>query len=283
MYQLDLEAYLENLSLGGIRFFPKTSSTNDEASGWVDTGCPDLALVVADEQTAGRGHGGHKWYTPAGTALAFSVVLRADEQIYQLLDFQNTARLNGLGALAVCQVIQKKYQQPAKIKWPNDILVNGKKLAGVLTEAQWIGDELVAVILGIGINVATQSIPPADWDTVNPRPFPATSMESVLGAHMSRWDLLYAVLEELLIWRGKLASPDFLDIWQQNLAFQDEWVQVFSPGMDEPLMVGRIIGLEKDGALRIQQKSGALSRLQHGEIYQADPRFGGFSLRPVDS
>ena len=283
MNQTDLEARLKNLPLGAIRFFQQIPSTNDEAANWIKAGCPDVALVVADEQSAGRGRGGRKWYTPAGSALAFSVVLCSAGQIGQLHEYQNTVRLNGLGALAVCQALQKKYQLPAKIKWPNDILVNGKKLAGVLAEAHWIGNELAGVVLGIGINVATASIPPADWDTLNPLPFPATCIEIVLGASVSRWDLLHAVLEELLIWCVQLSEARFLDAWQQNLAFQGEWVQIVSPGSDAIIKIGQVIALEYDGALQIREKSGELSILRVGEIHPSGPPFGGFLVRPVDS
>ena len=235
MKQTELETHLKNLPLGGIRFFEQIPSTNDEASSWIKAGCPDLALVIADTQTAGRGRGGRKWFTPPGSALAFSVVLRADAQIYKLMEFQTTARLNGLGALAVCMALQKNYQLPAKIKWPNDIIVKGKKLSGVLAEAHWTGNNLTAVILGIGINVATVSVPSADWDTHNPQPFPATCVESLVDGPVNRWGLLYNVLEELIIWRDRLSGPEFLQTWRDNLAFLGEWVQIVSPGSDAHL------------------------------------------------
>lgn len=126
MMHNELEMRLKNLSLGGMRFFHQIPSTNDEAANWIKAGCADLSLVIADGQSAGRGRGGRKWFTPSGSALAFSVVLRVDDQINRLLDLENEARLNGLGALAVCQALQKVYRLPAKIKWPNDVLVNGK-------------------------------------------------------------------------------------------------------------------------------------------------------------
>ena len=283
MKQIELETQLKNLHLGGIRFFQQISSTNDEASNWIKAGCPDLALVIANEQTAGRGRGKRKWYTPPGSALAFSVVLRADEQLNKLLEFQNTTRLNGLGALAVCLALQKNYQLSAKIKWPNDVLVYGQKLSGVLAEAHWIGNELSAVILGIGINVATRSIPLADWDKHNPHPFPATCVESHFGEPVNRYDLLYNVLEELIIWRDQISNPEFLQTWQDNLAFLGEWVQIIIPGSNAIYKIGQILSLEADGALKIKEKSGELSRLQTGEIQPSDPTTKGFQLRPVDS
>jgi BirA family biotin operon repressor/biotin-[acetyl-CoA-carboxylase] ligase len=283
MDQKELERDLKTLSLGAIRYFACTASTNDEAANWLKDDCPDLALVVADEQTAGRGRSGRKWFTPAGSALAFSLVLRAEEQIDQLPKYQNTARLNGLGALAVTQALHKKYQLPAKIKWPNDVLINGKKLAGVLAEAHWLGNQLAAVVLGIGINVTATSVPPDDWDTLNPQPFPATSVEAELGIPVDRWDLLSTVLTELLDWRQKLSSPEFLSAWEGYLALKDQWVQIVRPGMTAPDKIGKIIGLKADGALQIQDESGESTILRAGEIHPADPPLDGFHVRPVDS
>ena len=283
MNQLELETHLQSLPLGTIRYFDQIASTNDEAANWLKADCPDLSLVVADEQTAGRGRGGRKWFTPAGSALAFSLVLRSEAQIKQLLEYQNTARLNGLGALAVAQALQKKFQLPAKIKWPNDILVNDKKLSGVLAEAHWIGSELVAVVLGIGINVAITAVPPTNWDTLNPQPFPATSVEAEFGATVDRWDLLSTVLAELLTWRAHLSAPEFLQTWEDNLAFKGQWVQVLSPDMVAPIKAGKVIALEDDGALQIQDESGEILSLRAGEIHPSNPPLGGFHLRPVDS
>jgi BirA family biotin operon repressor/biotin-[acetyl-CoA-carboxylase] ligase len=283
MNQHELEILLGNFPLGGVRYFDQLTSTNDEAANWLKTDCPDLALVVANEQTAGRGRSGRKWFTPAGSALAFSLILRSEEQISPLRQYQNTARLNGLGALAVTLALQKKYHLPAEIKWPNDVLVNTKKLSGVLAEAHWIGNEFVAVVLGIGVNVATTAVPPNNWDTLNPQPSLATSVEAELGASLDRWDLLSAVLAELLIWRQQLSTPEFLTVWEENLAFKDQWVQIISPEMAAPAKAGKIIALEEDGALRIQDESGERHSLRVGEIHPTDPPLGGFRLRPVDS
>ena len=280
---IELETRLKNLPLGGIRFFHQVSSTNDEAAKWIKTGCADLSLVIADEQTAGRGRGGRKWFTPKGSALAFSLVLRVDDQISKLLASQNTARLNGLGALAVCLALQKKYRLPAKIKWPNDVLVSDQKLAGILTESHWVGSELTAVVIGIGINVATESVPPADWDADNPHPYPATCVEGQLDRPVNRWELLNEVLDELIIWRDQLSNPKFRQTWQDNLAFLGEWVQIVYPGSETSQKMGRMIGLEVDGALKIMEESGKLSQLQFGEIQPSDSSFGEFRLRPIDS
>jgi BirA family biotin operon repressor/biotin-[acetyl-CoA-carboxylase] ligase len=282
MNQTELETQLQELPLGGIRYFDRIGSTNDVAASWIKAGCPDLALVVADEQIAGRGRGGRKWFSPAGSALAFSLVLRSEEQINLLLKYQNTARLNGLGALAVHKALQRKYNLATKIKWPNDIIHNDRKFSGVLAEAHWIGSELTAVVLGIGINISPGSVPSENWDTLNPQPFPATCLEAALGAPVKRWELLNATLQELLSWRTRLSETEFLQAWEANLAFWGQWVQVIHPGMGEAIKTGKVIGLEEDGALQIEDQSGDVIQIRTGEIHPSDPPLGGFRLRPVD-
>ena len=283
MNQRYLEIRLKELPLGGIRFFHRLTSTNEEAASWIKQGCPDFAVVVADEQTAGRGRDGHRWYTPAGSALAFSIVLLVEGVVGQFHEYHDTTRLYSLGALAVCRVLQKKYQLPAKIKWPNDVLVDGKKLSGVLVENQWSGNEFVAAVLGIGINVATSSVPPANWDRLNPKPYPATCIETVLDAPVDRWELFHDVIRELLFWHERLSMEVYLQTLQDNLAYLGEWVQISSPGVDESHRMVRIIALEVDGALRIQEKSGQQSSLRIGEIHPTNHTLGGYHLRPVDS
>ncbi|HBX70270.1 MAG TPA: biotin--[acetyl-CoA-carboxylase] ligase [Chloroflexi bacterium] len=282
MNQQILETQLQDLALGGLRYFESVGSTNDEAANWIKADCPDLALVITNEQNAGRGRGGRKWFSPAGSALAFSLVLRAEDQINLLLKYQNTARLNGLGALAVCGALQAKFGLPARIKWPNDVLIAGQKVAGVLAEAHWLGSELTAVVLGIGVNVSPASVPADDWDTLNPHPFPATCVETALGRPVDRWELLHALLAELLKWRKRLSEQAFLQAWEANLALREQWVQVIDPGMVSSTKTGRILALGEDGSLRLQSESGEVMDLRAGEIHPSDPPLGGFRLRPVD-
>jgi BirA family biotin operon repressor/biotin-[acetyl-CoA-carboxylase] ligase len=141
-------AVLKDLPVGEIRCFEQIGSTNDEAARLVAQGAPHLTLVIAEEQTAGRGRGGNTWYSPAGASLAFSLILYPHHLEPYLLP-----RLTALGALAVKDALNKLYDLPAQIKWPNDVLVHRQKVCGVLAEAQFDGDQVKALVLGIGINV----------------------------------------------------------------------------------------------------------------------------------
>jgi BirA family biotin operon repressor/biotin-[acetyl-CoA-carboxylase] ligase len=271
MNQTQLDTTLADLSLGGIQYFDSVGSTNDEAARWAAQGAPDLALVVAEEQTAGRGRAGRHWYTPRGTGLAFSIV------VYPTLeDSGSVSRMTALGALAVCDVLKNRYHIPAKIKWPNDVLVGEKKVAGVLVEAQWTGDQLGSLILGIGINVAPASVE----DALAREPalhFPSTCVESALGRPLDRMELLYAVLAGILRWRSRLIAPDFLRAWEANLAYRDEWVQVIPSGntgelsqtegkAPSPIQEGQVIGLSNDGSLKLRTRTGEILILQFGEV-----------------
>jgi BirA family biotin operon repressor/biotin-[acetyl-CoA-carboxylase] ligase len=277
MDQSQLEAALVDLSLGAVRYFDRLGSTNDEAARWAVEGAPDLALVVADEQTAGRGRAGRHWYTPPGVALAFSLVLYptcADDPLI--------SRMTALGALAVCETLRNHYDLPAQIKWPNDVLLDRRKVAGVLVEAQWTGESLNSFILGIGINVAPASVygarAHAEAHAAELR-FPATCVESALRRPVDRLELLHSVLVELLRWRSCLAESAFIRTWEANLAFRGEWVHVTCEEPWEqdgitlavekqslPTPEGQVMGLSGDGSLQLRTRSGEVVTLQVGEV-----------------
>lgn len=249
-----LQLLLAGLPLGQIAYFDVIDSTNEYALRWAEAGAQHLSLVVADEQTAGRGRSGRTWFTPPGAALAFSLVLKPEDLISDQI-----TRITGLGALAVCQVLQNEYGLKSEIKWPNDVLVNKHKLAGVLVEADWQGDELQTVVQGIGINVARDSVPPR-----SELHFPATSVEEVLGKPLDRWNLLKEVLEAILGWLPSLDQIEFLESWEENLAYQKEWVRLINEGSEE--VEGLLIGLENDGSLRLELPDGNTKLFQVGDI-----------------
>ena len=269
MDQETLTNSLADLRLGDIRYYQSTGSTNDQAARWIEEGTQDMALVVADQQTAGRGRMGRAWHTPPEAALAFSLILFPEQDDPYVLP-----RHTALGALAVGDALQGLYGLRPKIKWPNDVLLERRKVSGVLVEAQWSGGELAALILGVGINVA-----PASVLKDSQLRFPATCIEDVLGRKVDRVELLHSVLEKILDWHPRLSSQVFLQAWEERLAFRGEWVQVFpgqSPGKDglphdleglpAPVYEGEIIGLAPDGSLRLRTRSGEVVIIHVGEV-----------------
>jgi BirA family transcriptional regulator, biotin operon repressor / biotin---[acetyl-CoA-carboxylase] ligase len=244
---------LSGLPLADIRYFPQTGSTNDLALAWASDGAPDLALVYADEQTTGRGRMGRTWFTPAGSALALSLILRPSG-----IERENIGLFSGLGALALVGAL-KKYNITAEIKWPNDVLINGRKTAGILVESVWTGAQADSVVLGMGINVYPESVPPPEA-----LGFPATCVRSETAIPVERLELLHNVLVQLLEWRPKLGSDAFLRNWEESLAFRGQAVRV-ETGADE--MVGQVAGLEAGGSLRLILEGGEIRRVHFGEVH----------------
>jgi BirA family biotin operon repressor/biotin-[acetyl-CoA-carboxylase] ligase len=145
--QRRLEAGLPIEGLGDpLYVFSTLGSTNDEAKSLANQGAPHGTLVLADEQTSGRGRQDRKWYTKAATGLALSLILRLESTPAAM------STLTVLGALAVTESLTQLGVK-AWIKWPNDVIVEAGKLAGVLVEAVWLGDQIEYGIVGIGVNV----------------------------------------------------------------------------------------------------------------------------------
>lgn len=239
----DLERQLPIKGFGRpLYFFTSIGSSNDYAKELAEQGAPHGTLVVADEQTAGRGRAGRSWSTPAGTALALSVVLRSLE-----LAPPEAARLNGLGPLAVTEAIEARRGE-ALVKWPNDVLLQGRKVAGVLVETAWEDDRLAYAVIGIGVNVHRGSAP-----TDEAVALPASDLESTLGRRLDRGELLIDILGSLAGWVEALESRRIMDAWQSRLAFRGEMVAAEGPGGE---LRGELVGLAEDGRIKLRGEDG---------------------------
>ncbi|MFR1387427.1 MAG: biotin--[acetyl-CoA-carboxylase] ligase [Anaerotignum sp.] len=181
----ELEQGLKTKTMGqSIYFYEETDTTNNRARELALEGAPEGTLVVAEKQTAGRGRRGKVWESPLGTGIWMSLVLRP-----QILPAEASV-LTLLCGLATAEAIKAETGLSAGIKWPNDILINGKKAVGILTEMDCEMSEVHFVIPGIGINVNTASFPPEIADI-------ATSLYLECGKTVSRRRLVHKVLERL--------------------------------------------------------------------------------------
>jgi BirA family transcriptional regulator, biotin operon repressor / biotin---[acetyl-CoA-carboxylase] ligase len=255
-----LRKSLSEFPLGGLRYFEQTGSTNDIALAWAADGAPDLALVYAEEQTAGRGRGSHRWFTPPGTALAFSLVIRPHSGEAGSIPF-----FTALGALAVCEALATHGLQP-EIKWPNDVLLSRRKVCGILAESVWLGEEVESVVLGIGLNIKPEAVPPQA-----PLNYPATCLEAELPPPrhpfqvLERVGLLGKILKSVLGWRPSVATDLFLHSWEKWLAFRDEQVEIWEDG--QVVRSGQVDGLGQDGSLRLLSLQGDVFFVQFGEVH----------------
>lgn len=169
-------------------------------------------------------------------------------------------RLAGLGALAVADACTN-LGLAAEIKWPNDVLLENQKVAGVLVEAHWNGNALDSTVVGIGINVLAASTPP-----IAAVRYPATSMEACLNRTPDRLEVLRLVVSSLIDWRARLESDTFMQAWAGKLAFRGQDVILSGDGT-EPIR-GRLDGLESDGSLRLVTRRGT-QRFPMGELHLA--------------
>lgn len=232
--------------------FETLGSTNTEAAEQARKGASEGLCIVADEQTQGKGRQGRAWTSHEGMGLYMSLVLRpkVDPQYLSLITLG--------AALAVHDVLAKGYLVAADIKWPNDIMVGGKKLCGILAETVDTSKGL-AVILGIGVNLAT----PADDN--------ATSLGAVTQFRVSRDELLEALLPEIAKYYALIqTSPVTIsDTWSDRSSYaRGMSVRVtLSTGLIE----GVTDGLERSGALRVKLSDGSVTVVHAGDVERLRP------------
>jgi len=238
-----------------IRVFQETTSTNDVVEKLAADGVKEGVAVFAESQREGRGRLGRKWLSPPQRGLWFSVLLRPD------LRPQEATRLMVASATALARAIQVSTGLEPAIKWPNDILVRGRKVAGILTELNAELDHVKYVIVGIGVNV-----------NVNPGEFPpdlrkqATSLKAEAGMSISRPGLAASVLRELDNDYARICDNDFATV-------ADEWAaQCSTLGHTVVIRVGdrqirgRAETLGDDGALLLRTEHGHLERITGGDV-----------------
>lgn len=225
-------------------------STNNRAKALALDGVSDVTVIVADRQTAGRGRMGRSFLSPPGSGLYLSVLFRptiAPELIAQITPF---------AAVAAAEVIERLSGMPVGIKWVNDLQMNGKKICGILTEAQFgASGQPDFVVLGIGINVGQREWPPELCEL-------AGSIEELCGTCLSR-NLLAAELLTALtpLFHGTL--PTFLPEYRARSVLLEKPVTVWQ---GDGHYDGVATAIEDDGALVVTLPGGAQRILHAGEV-----------------
>ncbi|HEX3855921.1 MAG TPA: biotin--[acetyl-CoA-carboxylase] ligase [Verrucomicrobiae bacterium] len=238
-----------------IRVFEQTTSTNDVIEKLARDGVKEGVVVFAESQTKGRGRLGRKWISPAHKGLWFSILLRPD------LRPQETTQLTVASATALRRVIQSETGLKPEIKWPNDILIGGKKVAGILTELSAELDKVRYVILGIGIDVNLDAGEfPAELKKI------ATSLKIESGETISRAELATAILRELDFDYARICAGKFsavADEWEEHCTTIGKSVAV---QIGERKIHGRAESLDDDGALLLRTEHGHLERITGGDV-----------------
>ncbi len=249
-----IRASLSDLQITQIRYFDEIGSTNDEALNWLESGAVEYSLVVADSQTKGRGRFDRKWITNPGSGLAFSIIIKPREN-----EMRRLSLFAPLGALAVARALEEAFGLSPQIKWPNDVLLVGKKACGILAEASWNGASLKGVVLGIGVNISKASLSPTLLAI-----FPPTCVEEVYCKPIDRELFLMEILRNIINLRQALTTPEFLSDWQEHLALKNEHVMLENG--DGNSVVGRLRGVAPDGSLEIELDDGTVKHFLIGDV-----------------
>lgn len=214
-------------------------STNAQAKRLAEAGYGDGTLIVADHQEAGRGRRGRSWETPAGTNIAMSLLLKPE------INPNNASMITLVAALAVSKAITQITGESAPIKWPNDIVMNGKKVCGILTEMSAQFDYVNHIVVGIGINVNIESFPDEIAEI-------ATSLRIETGKMISRAELIEAVWEQFEeVYEVYLQTQDLRNLvkeYDARLINMHRNVKVLDP--KEPFE-GRAMGITPRGELMV--------------------------------
>jgi BirA family biotin operon repressor/biotin-[acetyl-CoA-carboxylase] ligase len=245
----------------GTRFhyFEEIDSTNDYARALAEQGEPQGTIVVAERQTLGRGRLGRRWVSPPYINLYCSVILRPT------LPPAHAPRITLTAAVALADTIEDFGAIAPAIKWPNDILVRGKKLGGILTEAASDSQRVQFIVLGIGINLnfSRESMPPEIRER-------ATSLSSLLGRSVSRERFLQRLIHHLDRCYGILEERGFAALaprWDERFELRGRRVRV---EMVDRILVGRAVGIDGDGALIIALPDGGRQRIVAGDVVPID-------------
>lgn len=252
----DIRTRLKSHLLGReILTFRRVTSTNDVASALARGGAGEGAVVIAEEQSRGRGRMGRDWHSPPGTGLWFSIILRPS------FEARESSTISLAAAVGVATALDRAYGVKAQIKWPNDVMVRGRKICGILTEGEFIGNEVSFVVVGVGLNILTRSVdfPVGLRDT-------STSLRLETGEEIVRTRVFSDVLASIEDRYIELCSSGFENIRRDILG--------------RSMLVGRLVkvttgtggiegvaqDIDSSGALIVRKENGAVERILAGDV-----------------
>jgi len=244
-------------------YLENADSTNVRAFDLAEKGAVEGTVVIAEQQTAGKGRMGRRWESPAGVNLYCSVVLRPP-----ILP-RDAPHLTFVSAVAVARAMNETGRVKADLKWPNDILINGRKVAGLLNEMSSETEGIHFVILGVGANLnMTADQFPADLR------YPATSVLIAGGRPISRSCFtrsFFHHLEELYQLYLDEGFTPVRHAWEDLCPLHGKRLQV---SQGEKITTGTMAGLDNDGALLLQTQEGTIVRILTGDVRPLDINFG---------
>lgn len=238
-----------------ITYFRHTDSTNTRAKFFASEGAPEGTLIVAEEQTKGRGRRGRTWFSPPGEGIYTSIIVRPS------LSPHEAPKLTLMASVAVAETLLSMTPLAVSIKWPNDIIVNGRKIAGILTEISTEMERIDYVVIGVGINVNTprEHLPPDLQDI-------ATSVCMETGQSFPRITLLRAYLEWLEIYYTTFMTRGFEPVMRRWKSLSGIIGRRIRVDLIERVRTGEVMDVDKDGFLILREQDGTLERIISGDV-----------------
>jgi BirA family biotin operon repressor/biotin-[acetyl-CoA-carboxylase] ligase len=250
----EIQFDLKTKIFGTKVFYHETlTSTMDEAFKLGMEGAPEGTVVCAEAQSKGRGRLGRSWSSPKHKGAYLSIILRPKLAPGEL------AKLTLLSAVAVSEAVAKVSGVEARIKWPNDLLVKNKKLAGILTELRAEVDQMKFVVVGIGVNINNPTAQLVEG---------ATSLKQETGKNLSRVEVVQEILrafERRYAHLDKHGFDDVIKIWKERSHTLGKWVRITDPA---GAVEGVAFDLDHDGGLLVRQDSGVVVKKMAGDVVQ---------------
>ncbi len=235
-------------------FYKEIPSTNLDTMSRGKMGAPAGTLIVADSQSQGRGRLDRKWESPLGKGLYFSLLLRP------ALIVAKAPLITLAAGLGIARILKEMGLKGLVLKWPNDLLVNKKKLGGILSEMSVKGDQVEFVVIGVGINVSSE---PSDFSPETAAM--ATSLKQIEEKAWDKGEILENLVSALLQEAQSLADQGpaaLIARWEKESGMVGERVRAGSEGRT---VEGKVLGLAGDGQLKLQRDSGEILQLLAGD------------------
>ena len=221
-----------------LYYFPEIGSTNDEAFRLGMAGATEGTVVIADSQTKGRGRMQRIWHSPVGSNIYTSLILRPH------LTPAAAPQISLVAGVAVAELLDQYCPGQIELKWPNDLLVNGKKICGILAQMKTVAEDVDFVVVGLGINVNIRDNQfPAEIREI------ATSLSSETGREVSREDLIISLYENFAKWYKKLLQNGFAAIKEKWLNMAPMIGQNVKITHFNETVTGKAIGIDDTGSL----------------------------------
>lgn len=246
----------EELEGSGIYYFQSLDSTNTTARKLAEEGVPNYSIVVSEQQIQGRGRRGREWFSPKSSGLWFSIILRP----YELSPSQ-AAPVTLVTSAIMANLFNNYYEVPMKIKWPNDLLLRGKKVGGILTELKGELDQVEYLIVGVGLNVNQQL---EDFPK-NLRKI-ATSLYLENNQHYNRTDLLLRIRDSMVRGFNMFFTEGFTPFYLPWKEHNNTLGRIVTLSWQGGILQGKALHITLDGSLQIQDNRGEIHTINYGEL-----------------